>query len=104
MKYKWSLAKYLLKLQAKMAQCTTPLSPENLPGPSGHASGLSQVEQEKEKSPQDSSSGLYQSSNEEFIDNYFLSPHPPLSNHNKKKVTFLNTESSISKQTKKIFI
>ena len=58
-----------MKLQAKMAQCTTPLSPENLPGPSGHASGLSQVEQEKEKSPQDSSSGLYQSSNEEFIDN-----------------------------------
>ena len=46
-----------------MAQCSGPLSPENLPGPSG----LNQVEQEKEKSPQPSRSGLFDNPNEEFI-------------------------------------
>ena len=36
-----------------MAQCPGPLSPENLPGPSGQGQG----EQEKEKSPQEGRGG-----------------------------------------------
>jgi len=61
-----------------MAQCPGPLSPENLPGPSGQ----NQVEQEKEKSPQEGRAGdpttlaaifetSFNSSNnpDEFIDN-----------------------------------
>ena len=49
-----------------MAQCSNPLSPENLPGPSG---SLNQVEQEKEKPPQESSSGLYENGSGEFMEN-----------------------------------
>ena len=48
-----------------MAQCSGPISPENLPGPSG----LNQVEQEKEKSPQQPRPGLFENGNGEFIDN-----------------------------------
>ena len=50
-----------------MAQCSGPISPaENPPGPSG----LNQVEQEKEKSPQQPSrSGLFENSGQEYIEN-----------------------------------
>ena len=50
-----------------MAQCSGPISPaENPPGPSG----LNQVEQEKEKSPQQPSrSGLFENSSQEYIEN-----------------------------------
>ena len=50
-----------------MAQCSGPISPaENPPGPSG----LNQVEQEKEKSPQQPSrSGLFENVDQEYIEN-----------------------------------